>query len=68
MARSQYVYVALRDGQAAPAGTFTVKHELVTWLTRAASLEGLSVWRCRDAYDQPGPALIPLDQLIRGAH
>lgn len=47
MARSEYVYVVI-DPKTSEPGTFTVKHELVTWLSRHPDPSSLLIWRCRD--------------------
>jgi hypothetical protein len=73
MARSGYVYLVLEDilsdgdWHTHPAAPFTVKHELVTWLSRqpVERLDNLSVRRCRD---NPGPGEsftdMPIDDLL----
>jgi hypothetical protein len=46
MARSSYVYVVM-NGFREPVAGFTVKHELLTWLTDNRQ-DGYRVWRIRD--------------------
>lgn len=52
MARSIHVYVVACAWTDAPAGAFTVKHELVTWLRRQPELDGLRVYRIPDGLNQ----------------
>lgn len=73
MARSHAVWVVL--GPAASGvnvgetllATFTVKHELVTWLGRwpdaAALVEAGRVWRCGDGLCQEDPRQVSREEL-----
>lgn len=63
MARSEAAWVVLDGGTREPVAAFTVRHELVTWLGRRPSLEGLEVWRCGDGLAQGAPRAVPLDEL-----
>jgi hypothetical protein len=45
MARSNYIYVVLKDE--IPVAGFTVKHELKTWFDRNKT-EKMKIWRIRD--------------------
>jgi len=58
MARASAVWVVLDGGRGAPVAGFTVKHELVLWLSRRASLEDLEVWRCDDGPWQGEPVRV----------
>lgn len=72
MARSRYIYVVLHEhvsinGLPAIAGTFTVKHELITWLKRLTrtALAGLAVFRCQDGiWQNKPPAKLAMDDLV----
>lgn len=47
MARSSYIYVVMPVGSSKPAAAFTVKHELIAWLSREP--RGIvHVWLLRD--------------------
>lgn len=71
MARSSYIYVVYPtpdyDVDSAPIAAFTVKHELVRWLTRKdpKELENLSVTRLPDGgRTDPKPSLLDIDELL----
>lgn len=71
MARSTYIYVVMRS--ALPLAAFTVRHELVSWVSRHADdllLHGGRVYRCRDngdmveEYSMPWWSLNPTDGVV----
>jgi hypothetical protein len=65
MARSQHIWVVLRLGRGAPAGAFTVKHELIAWLGKQPDRDDMTIWRCPDGLGQGREtAQIPLAELI----
>lgn len=47
MARSGYIYV-VTDARRELLATFTVKHELLTWIGRQDSVLGYHFWRLAD--------------------
>jgi hypothetical protein len=68
MARSTYVYVAVVTSQIEPVATFTVKHELVRWLTGlerqdSPVLSDLRVFRMDDG-PEGMKAEIPVGELL----
>lgn len=54
MARSQYIYV-VRDDYERALATFTVKHEMITWLRSQPFDPTLSVWRYSDGVYRDAP-------------
>lgn len=64
MARSSYIYLVQEADTLKPVATFTVKHELESWLDRNG--RGFTITRMRDGnpvqHDwQKFPAITPLD-------
>ena len=51
MARSTYIYVVFLQKKL--AGTFTVKHEMESWLPESS--EGVEIWRMKDGRYQVPP-------------
>jgi hypothetical protein len=71
MARAHSIWlVEYNDGYDSqwPVGTFTVKHELVTWLGKQASLDNLLVYKMKDGIptaEYPGGGVdVDLDELL----
>jgi len=66
MARSTCVYVVMRTG-AMPVAGFTVRHELITWLTRHPEVRepDFAVWRCGDGLSQNGPLVASIADLLQ---
>jgi len=57
MARAHAVWVVMAGNQALPVGTWTVKHELATWLKRGThDVSKLEVYRYPDGWRVPVPA------------
>jgi hypothetical protein len=72
MARSSYIYV-VQDSRRAILATFTVKHEMVTWLQRewAAREPGptrsdLEVWRHSDGLRRDEPVWMGSARKVAG--
>ncbi len=68
MARADYIWVAIetdgRHRQIGICGTWTVKHEMVAWLRRLVSTNGIAVLRYRDCDPKtPGKYVAIVDLL-----
>lgn len=64
MARSAYTYVVILDGR--PVAGFTVRHELVDWLSRQGDgVLDLAVWRCGDGLNQKPPVELDVNELVQ---
>lgn len=54
MARSSYIYVVQDGVSEHPLGAFTVKHELITWLSKRRAVAVLEDWFVAVYVDGPG--------------
>ncbi len=66
MARSHVIYVVLNGGEQ-PVAAFTVKHEMLTWVTQWARGEGIETVRYRRMPDCPNRGESPLGEVIEVA-
>ena len=69
MARSSYIYIVFQKGTEKPIATFTVKHEMVTWIKRNrfnAFFNGdITGWRYPDGgWDDRPPVEMDLTELM----
>jgi len=64
MARSTCVYVVVGAEDQIPAAGFTVKHELITWLSRQPKESEFEVWRCGDGLSQGAPRVMTTEELV----
>jgi hypothetical protein len=71
VARSDYIYIVLKDMLGTPpVAAFTVKHELLYWLRQRteAELAGHDVYRCKDeGWNMPHkpPVKLDIEELLK---